>query len=275
MKKALLFLVGGLSALMFSSCEQPVPKFKGRVGDVLTFSGREWTIKYGNNTQGPGGNYFTDNNDDVFIDANGYLHLSISEKEGIWRCTEVVSNDTMGYGTYIWTIEGNPVNIDRNVVLGLFTWNPYSFKTQANSEVDIEFAKWQNPDEEYTLQYGVQPIAFGPYYPERVFKPQEDNNNWIGISTHSFTWTDTLITWESWQGAKYGDGPPDASWSFDLSNPARVKNEGGNSSDPIIIPAPEDATNARMNFWLANGPEGPFVPVRHEIIIRSFEYRPL
>jgi hypothetical protein len=175
----------------------------------------------------------------------------------------------------VWTIQGNPVNIDRNIVLGLFTWDNNTFQEQANSEVDIEFAKWGDAEEEYTLQYGVQPIAFGPYNEERVFKPLADNDNWIGTSTHAFTWTDSLITWESWAGDVYGAGTPDAVWTFDLNNPAKRKFEGANVSDAIIIPAPGATTNARMNLWLVNGPEGPFVPVRHEIIIQKFEFIPL
>ncbi len=268
-----LYLLGALFMMSFASCEQSEPNFTGRDGNVLTFSGMKWDIKTGFN--GPGPNYFKGHPNDIFIDDNGYLHLSVNEREGTWNCTEVVSQDTMGYGKYVWTIEGNVVNIDRNIVLGLFTWDNNTFQEQANSEVDIEFAKWGDPDEEYTLQYGVQPIAFGPYNEERVFKPLEDNNNWIGVSTHAFTWTDTLITWESWSGSNIDGKLPNASWTFDLSNPAKRKFEGQNVSDPIIIPAPGSTTNARMNLWLVNGPEGPFVPVRHEVIIRSFEYTPI
>ena len=269
--KILLFLA--VSALLFS-CEQSDPVFTNRQGDVLDFSGRKWNIKQGSDL-GPGPNNFTNHPNDVWIDDNGFLHLTVTERQGTWRCTEVVSQDTMGYGTYIWTIEGDPVNIDRNIVLGLFTWNDSSFQEQANSEVDIEFAKWADPEEEYTLQYGVQPIAFGPYNEERVFKPEEDNSNWIGVSTHAFTWTDTLITWESWPGSEYGAGDPVASWTFDLNNPPKRKYEGPFISDPVIIPAPGSYTNARMNLWLVNGPEGPFLPIRHEMIIRKFEYIPL
>lgn len=260
-------------ALTIISCQQSDTQFNGREGDVLTFSGRKWDIK--NEFQGPGPNFFRSHPNDIFIDNNGYLHLTVSERDGQWNCTEVISQDNLGYGTYIWTIEGDPVNIDRNIVLGLFTWDNNTFQTDANSEVDIEFAKWGDPEEEYTLQYGVQPIAFGPYNEERVDKPEEPNSNWIGVSTHTFTWTDTLITWQSWKGEQYGTRPPDASWSFDLNNPGKRKFEGNNISDRVVIPAPGETTNARMNLWLVNGPEGPFIPVRHEIIIRKFEYIPL
>lgn len=257
------------------SCEQSEPSFNARNGNILTFSGREWDIKFAEILLGPGNNYFTNHPNDVWVDDQDQLHLTVTQRGGRWRCTEVVSRDTMGYGTYIWTVKGNPVDIDPLIVLGLFTWDNNSFQSQANSEVDIEFAKWGDAEEEYTLQYGVQPIAFGPYFPERVHKPLGNNSDWIGTSTHAFTWTDSLITWESWPGSEYGNGPPATSWTFDLNNPARVKNEGGNSSNPIIIPAPGNTTNARMNLWLMNGVEGPDDQTRHEIIISKFDYIPL
>ncbi len=271
--KKMILMIPVLFALL--SCEQSEPTFNGREGDILNFSGRKWQIKHSNALLGPGPNYFTDHPNDVFIDDDGYLHLSVTERSGNWRCTEVISLDTMGYGTYIWTIQGDPVNIDRNIVLGLFTWDNNTFQEEANSEVDIEFAKWGDAEEAYTLQYGVQPIAFGPYNPERVDKPVVEPSKWVGVSTHAFTWTDTLITWQSWEGPNYGAGPPQAEWSFDLNNPARIKFEGNMQSDPIIIPGPGNTTNARMNLWLVNGPEGPFFPLRHEMIIQKFEYRPL
>jgi hypothetical protein len=264
-------------ALSFTGCEQSDPSFNNRDGDVLTFAGRKWDIKiFKNSTWGPGNNYFTDHPNDIFIDDNGYLHLSITEREGKWWSSEVISQDTMGYGTYVWTVGRVPQNLDPMVVLGLFTWDSYTFQTDANSEVDIEFSKWGDPDKDTTLQYGVQPINFGPYYPERDDKPKVNPSFWGDVSTHAFTWTDTLITWESWIGAEYGNGAPQATWTFDLSNPARVKNENGNSSDPIVIPAPGSNTNARMNLWLVQGADsGPVFPFRTEIVIQDFKYTPL
>jgi len=274
MKKIVLsFLV----ATFLLSCKQGEPSFNQREGDVLTFSGRKWDIKvYKEQKWGPGNNYFTDHPDDVFIDDDGHLHLSVTERNGKWWSSEVISQDTMGYGTYVWTIQGNPVNIDQNIVIGLFSWDDFTFQTDANSEVDIEFSKWGVPEQDTTLQYGVQPINFGPYYPERDFKPKVEPSIWNGVSTHAFTWSKDSITWASWQGDKYGNGEPLAKWTFTKNNPPRIKNENGNSSNPVIIPAPGNHTNARMNVWLVAGADvGPVVPIRYDIIIQKFEYFPL
>ena len=273
MKRNVFLLV--LAAFTLLTCEQSEPIFNARDGDILTFSGLKWEIKHGTQLLGPGPNFFSDHPNDVWIDDQDYLHLTIHEHDGKWFSTEVISVDTFAYGTYVFTIQGNLKNIDKNIVLGLFTWDNNTFQEEANSEVDIEFAKWGVDTVENTLQYGVQPISFGEYNPERVDKPDVNSDNWIGVSTHAFTWTDTLITWASWVGSEYGDGPPLASWSFNLDNPPRIKFEGNNQSDPVIIPAPGNTTNARMNLWLLNGPEGPSNKFNHEVIIQKFQFIPL
>tara|TARA_R110002096_G_scaffold132768_2_gene283170 strand:- start:6401 stop:7234 length:834 start_codon:yes stop_codon:yes gene_type:complete len=263
--------------LLLISCEQSDPEIRGRVDNVIDFSGFKWDIKYGDQLQGPGPNYFTNDQDAVWLDENGFLHLSYTLRNGQWRATEVVSQDTFAYGTYIFTVQGDLVNIPENLVLGLFTWNNNSFASQANSEVDIEFAKWNNDTTDQTLHFSVQPVNFGPYYPERSHNPiLNDVNDLIGISTHIFTWTDSLISWASFAGEGYLNKTAIATWSYDLNNPARVKNENGNSSAPIIIPAPENHTNARINYWVLNGAfSSPADEQEHEVIIRSFDFIPL
>lgn len=284
MKKLKILILGFIIAL--SSCEQSEFFQSTRQGDILQFAGRTWEIKHSPDIMPPGNNYFSNHPNDVWVDDNGYLHLSIEQREktvegGInevfWHCTEVVSTDTVGYGTYVWTVEGDLKNLDPEVVLGLFTWDNNTFQEEANSEVDIEFAKWGEVDLDTTLQYGVQPISFGPYNEERVDRPAINPDNWIGVSTHAFTWTDTLITWESYLGDydQFRVGPPVASWSFDDANPPKIKYEGLNVSDPVVIPAPGNTTNARMNLWLNSGTAGPYLPLRQEIVIRDFQYIPL
>jgi hypothetical protein len=270
------FLLLCAPAILISSCEQSEPEeMLARVGDVVEFSGYTWDVKHGDYLMGPGPNYFSGFYRDVFVDDRGYLHLRIAEHDGIWYSSEVVGRDTLGYGTYSWTVEGDLVNIPNNIVLGLFTWSNYSFQTQANSEVDIEFAKWLN-DDAGTMHYSVQPVNFGPFYPERTHEAEANENALIGVSTHTFKWTDTLITWVSYAGAEMDPSKEIASWQFDLNNPPRIKYENGLASNPIVIPAPDNKTNARMNFWIL--PVNTVMPAdgeEHEIVIQKFSYTPL
>lgn len=273
--KKILFI--GMLLLIITSCKQSAPEdVLGRDGDVVYFSGYTWDVKINEFAVGPGPNYFSGFYEDVFVDENGYLHMRIAEHNDKWYSTEVVGRDTLGYGTYTWVLQSDLENIPENITVGLFTWDNESFFTQANSEVDIEFSKWGDADLATTLHYSVQPVAFGPTYPERSFNAPTLPGDLIGVTTHTFTWTDTLITWASYKGDKIDPLQQTAYWSFDLDNPPRVKNENGNSSDPIVIPAPGEATNARINFWILPwiSPE-PTDGLEQEIVVRSFEYTAL
>lgn len=268
----------------FAGCYQSDPKpasFNteefGRVGDSVRFSGMDWTVKiYEDVRHGPGPNYFSGDERDIFLDENGYLHMRIAQHQGKWMSSEIVADQITGYGTYRFTVEGMLDAIPDNIVLGLFTWDNTTFQDQANSEVDIEFSRWGDGNAQRTLQYGVQPINFGPYYPERDFVPEYEPGTMNGVSTHEFTWTKDLITWKSYSGDQADTSQLVGEWTFNKSNPARVKNEGGRSSKPIIIPAPGNETSARINFWILTGiAPGPKDNARHEVIIRKFEYLPL
>lgn len=256
-------------------CKQSDPEnIIGRVGDEVNFSGYKWDVKISEQFQvGPGPNYFSGAYEDVYVDQNGFLHMRIAEHDGKWFSSEVVAQQNMGYGKYTFVVQGDLENIPENITLGLFTWDNNTFFDQANSEVDIEISKWGDAAEDNTLLYSVQPVNFGPYYTERTHLAETPTGSLIGITTHTFVWTDTLITWKSYYGDSEAAEDLITEWSFDLDNPARVKNEGGNSSAPIVIPAPGETTNARINFWLL--PWISSVPTdgkEQEVIIRRFAY---
>ena len=249
----------------------------GRVGDSIRFAGLDWTVKIHETSKwGPGPNYFSGNERDITIDSNGYLHMKIVKRNDKWYSTEVVSDKNMGFGTYIFTVDADLEDISDNIVLGLFTWDNNTFQSDANSEVDIEVSKWNNNAEVRTLQYGVQPIFFGQLNEERKYRPGYPLGSLKGVTTHAFTWTENEITWVSYAGSTYGQGQVLGEWSFDDSQPARVKEEGGKTSDPVVIPKPGSETNARINLWLVNdGGQGPEKGRDVEIIIRDFKYIPL
>lgn len=276
MKKKILLTLFVFTAIL-NSCKQSEPEdVLGRIGDVVEFSGYKWDVKQNEYLVGPGPNYFSGYYSDVFTDENGYLHLRIAEHDGKWYSTEVVTQDNLGYGKYVFVTQADLENIPENTVLGLFTWDNNSFYENANSEVDIEFSKWGNIENEYTMNYSVQPVNFGTYYSERTYNAPNNPGELVGISTHVFTWTDTLITWQSYKGDSEAADDLIAEWSFDLDNPGRVKTENGNSSAPIIIPAPGATTNARINFWILPWVnEAPTDGLEQEVVIRKFSYTPI
>ncbi|MBI3195304.1 MAG: hypothetical protein HYZ34_12690, partial [Ignavibacteriae bacterium] len=94
-----------------------------RYGRSLSFSGYDWWVKASVTPIGPGPNYFSDSQENVWVDSLGQLHLRITQRNGRWNCPEVISKSSPGYGRYIFQVTGRLGQLDRNVVLGLFTWD--------------------------------------------------------------------------------------------------------------------------------------------------------
>ncbi len=281
MKKNLFMIPATILVMLGlgTACKQSdPPSYKNRVirdsGD-LVFSGYGWKIKASNTPVGPGPNYFNDSDSMVWVDSEGMLHLRIAYINGRWQSSEIICTENSGYGSYVFCLESNVATINERVVLGLFTWDDNSFKEQGNSEVDIEFSKWFKTNDSLTLTYSVQPVIFdNPVaFSERSFKPQMAVSKLKQPSTHVFNWQADQITWNSYTGSFFPGGSPIVSWNFNLSNPSRTKIEGGNVSNPIIIPAPGATTRARMNLWLLNG-LAPSDGKPFEVVVRSFEYIP-
>ena len=264
--------------LAFSSCEQSDPPSSNaneESGDI-SFSGYNWKIKESNGgLMGPGLNYFSKNSGNVWLDQNGCLHLKIRKDGNRWLCSEVISTKEFGYGTYVFTLASDVSTLNEKVVFGLFSWSDYTFTEAANSEVDIEFSKWNNPYDTFLLTYSVQPVWFdnpSPYV-ERTRRPSVPRRYLRTTSTHIFNWTPDTIKWNSYDGDYPTVGSPWASWSFDKSNPARQKLEGGRTSQAVVIPSPYTTTNARMNLWLLGGLP-PSDSAEAEVIVKRFEFIP-
>lgn len=102
---------------------------------TIEFSGYSWYVKSsGSETLGPGSCYFSDSSQNVFINDQGYLILSITHNGMHWSCAEIICLEEMGYGTYTFELASDPSSIDKNAVLGLFTW---ADNVKHNKEIDI------------------------------------------------------------------------------------------------------------------------------------------
>src|SRR6185295_13573759 len=106
----------------------------------ISFSNYQWTARnVMTNRQGPGPNFFSSTN--ATVDGSGYLHMKIRKVQGKWACSEVFTNNNLGYGTYVFVTKGNIEMYDKKIVVGLFTWDDNTYQTAVNDELDIEFAK--------------------------------------------------------------------------------------------------------------------------------------
>src|SRR5712692_11481355 len=89
------------SSLGYFSVNNGATKFVATtaVSRRLSFSGREWTVKSGNELK-PGPNNWSDSVDNVWVDDSGQLHLRITHRNGRWYSAEVATLQLLGFGRY-------------------------------------------------------------------------------------------------------------------------------------------------------------------------------
>jgi len=247
-KILIIFLFIGLITL--SGCTSDAPATSGDSTRMIQFSGYSWKVKSNLTPVGPGPNIFSNNTNNVRVDAAGHLHMKITREGNQWACAEIISEKNFGYGNYVFTLKTDPKVLDPEIVLGLFTWddNPEFF----HREIDIEFSQWEIPGNK-NAQYVVQPWD----RPRNMNRFNVDSRG--NITTHSFNWQPDRITFTSYYGP-YTMQPPErdiiSSWEYRGEN----------------IPSPGDE-NARINFWLING-EPPTDGKEREFIIQQFFFIP-
>jgi hypothetical protein len=270
-------LVFSSIAILLSCKQSPPPVVNApEIKGDFAFAGYQWKYKNASTPVGPGPNRFSGTSDFAWVDALGKLHLKIAKKNNVWTCSEIISTKVFGYGTYVFTCESDISVFDKNTVFGLFSWDSYSFQTQANSEIDVEFSRWGNANDTNLITYSAQPVIFSNPIPyaERTYKPIVSTKYIKQPMTYMFRWTPDSVRWESYEGVNYPGINKVSEWTFTKNNITRQKIEGGLSSNPIVIPAPSDSTNVRFNLWLLNG-QAPSNGQDHEVVISSFNYQTL
>lgn len=234
--------------------ETEVPRDRGSfcVGSrTIVFSGYEWDVRKSDEPETPDYNYFSDSNDNVWIDSTDRLHLRITQRDSLWYCAEVVIGPALGHGMYIFQVGSRIGELDENVVLGLFHYD-YGSGDPFHREMDIEFSRWGY---EYgpNAQFVVQPWEVeGNLY--RWNLPGETE-----FSTHCYYWTTDSIRFVSAKG--YQVSPPFDSvidqWTY-------------REKDRIPQPGSE---RVRLNFWLSLA-RAPSDSVEPEVIVESFQHIP-
>jgi len=216
----------------------------------IHFSGYDWWVKTAAGPVGPGPNYFSDSTNNVWLDAQGALHLRITNRSNSWQCAEVVSARTFGYGSYRFELNSPVDNLDPNAVLGLFTWS--DDPAFAHREIDIEGSRWGNASDTNNAQYVVQPFDIPGHLVRLKVPPGQV------LSTHSFIWNSSGVSYQSLRGG-YAPNPDPTNqirgWNYALSTP-----QTGDE-------------NVRLNLWLYNG-AAPTDHQETEIVLTSFQFVP-
>ncbi|MBN2090015.1 T9SS type A sorting domain-containing protein [candidate division KSB1 bacterium] len=208
----------------------------------IQFSGMSWFVKAGH--YGPGPNYWSDSAESVWLDAEGKLHLKIRKIDGKWYCPEIYSEKLTTYGEHRFLVEGALDQLDKNVVLGLFTY------VDDTHEIDIEFSKWGSANHQKPGSFTVQPYTISGN--SRSFEVKLTTLQ----STHLFNWQPNFVLFSSYQGHHTDLLPaPDLlihQWLYFGSS------------------IPKDVHNLRthINFWLVDG-QAPVDERNLEIVIHQ------
>ena len=141
------------------------------------------------------------------------LNLKISKGEDdLWYCDEVFSEERFGYGKYTFYLDGQPDTLDKNAVLGLFTYfeelndgNDIIEPEKGEGEIDIEFTKqipnwWKNDPgvrSDHNSHYALQPTNEN-VEPRDHFTFQTTLKG--KYSTHYFNWKRSSVHFKSMHG---------------------------------------------------------------------------
>jgi hypothetical protein len=223
-------------------------------GRTISFSGRPWRVK-GPGYYGPGPNLFCDAPGCTWVDGNGRLHLTVQNISGQWYSTEVVAEEALGYGDYIFTTRGRLDLIDPQVVFGLFLWqydrcyDPGRVWWNPFNEIDVEFSRWGIPSSDIG-QFVAQPYD----YPGNIsrfdaaFAADE-------VTSHAFRWLSDRVEYRSWRGAPLDEAPGTLIHSWTYTGPH--------------IPRPEQP-RVHLNLWKIAGTPA----AAQEVVLDAFTFVP-
>jgi len=217
----------------------------------LSFSGYDWWVKASTDPLGPGPNYFSDSTNNIWLDGQGQLHLRITNRSNQWQCAELVSARTFGYGSYRFQLASPVDNLNRNAVLGLFTWS--DDPAYAYREIDLECTRLGNATDTNNAQFVVQPYFLTGHL-ARIAVPAGQTN-----AALLFTWETNRVSFQSQRGS-FSPNP----------SPANVIS---NWTYSLTVPQTGDE-NVRINLWLMNG-VAPSDTNEVEVVISSFQFMPL
>jgi len=226
---------------------------------AINWSGYNWWVKTagadGNEflaATGPGPNYYSDSTNNVWVDAQGLLHLQITHTNSEWECVQIWNDQTLGYGQYSCTLNANISNLDANVIFSMFTWSDDS--DYVNREIDMEVSRW-----DYAFgSNDVEDFAISPYDSGQTLRfglPPGVTN-----STHTFTWTSTnSVSFETYDG-NYSSSPA----------ATNILESWTTTAQPI---PPEGGENATLILWLYHG-NAPLSGQPVQVTLSSFEFTP-
>lgn len=256
--RALFTCLVALTGLFLTACGQtgpadgePSDTTEAKVTGTLSWKGLTWNI-----TNGGMAGIAQGSSSNVFVDANGYLHLKITNAGGVWTASELFSTTKLGFGTYQWQIEGPVDRMDPSVVLGLFPYGPAAgIGADGTNELDQEFAFWNHPTGT-NFGWTFYP-ATGSQVGEKAITFSLNGGNAV---TSRMVWSSTSVVGSLLSGFQPVTSNTGliSSWTYAPANPTTN--------------IPQDALPLGMNLWLFESP--PASGKNVEIVLRDFQFVP-
>jgi hypothetical protein len=224
-------------------------------GRTVDFGGRSWRVK-GPGFYAPGPSWFSDGPDAVWVDAQGGLHLTIRDLGGgSWASTEVVLEDALGYGDYVFTTSSRVDALDLHAILGLFLWEYGPCYDPANAwwnpynEIDVEIGRWGDPGRD-AAQFVAQPYD----WPGNLtsFDPAIAGGE---TTSWAFRWLPDRVEFRAWRGGPADETPGNLLSSWTYTGPH--------------VPRPEQP-RVHLNLWQFDGPPTG----EQEVVIDAFTFVP-
>lgn len=227
----------------------------GAGGDGSNWKGHKWNI-----TNGGMAGVAPGSPSNVFVDQSGYLHLKITNNGGAFTAAELFSQDTLGFGTYQWQIQGSVDNMDPATVLGLFPYGPANgIGKDGENELDIEFSKWGNTlcggscNADFTFYPATGNFGLGP----------TENDFTVNLSSGTLTtarlvWTSTSVTATVMSGLQ------------PVGTTANVLHTWTFAPPDYSARIPQQALPLGMNLWCFQKTPSS----NQEVIIQDFQFVP-
>jgi len=223
-------------------------------GRTIRFGGRDWRVK-GPGFYEPGPSAFSDDSGNIWVDADGRLHLTIRRIGGTWYSTEAALEAALGYGDYVFTTRGRLDTLDPRAVLGLFVWqygpcyDPATLWWNPFNEIDVEFSRWGNPGNP-----GAQFVAQPFNYPGNLnaFAATFADGE---VASHAFRWLPDRVEFRSWRGGPGEEATaiPIHAWTYTGPH----------------VPRP-DQPRVHVNLWQFEGPPA----ASQEVVLDAFTFVP-
>jgi hypothetical protein len=210
---------------------------------VLHFSGYNWNVS--SSPSDHGGELSDYEPANAWVDDKGYLHLLMTQEEGLWHCAGIKLTRSLGYGTYRFVVQDS-AHLPPSAVLAMFTRDD-RHDAEERTELDVELSRWgktYNRNADYVVQ---------PYYiPENTVHFEVP----AGVMSYVLRWDPESATFKTSTEASAG------------ASSRKVMEHTFKSGVPV--PASETVHIDFYDFHHAQS--GLQHPV--EIVVEKFEYLP-